>query len=489
MESIYTARSMTKIEEDIFSRCNLSPEILMEHAGFSMASRISTWCRKRKINSLSILCGTGHNGGDGYVIARALLPHGFSVRLFSADGCPKPLTETNRRRCECQGIVCEPLTAFKPDSGTAVVDALFGIGLNRPLQNEPWNGLFGSIRESGIPVIAVDTPSGLFDGRRSGDPILEADLTLTVEYRKREFYTPENRRACGTIETVSAAFPRPVSVKPDAVLGIPDLLKTESSLFDHKYTKGHAALWAGSRDYPGAVLLAARAALKTGAGLLTLSTDSQTAAAVLRDEPSVIIRTDETAALPGNITAWGCGCGWGKDVSRLPILKRFIETPIPRILDADALNLLAEHFPEARFADGAVITPHPGEWKRLCPDSGHFYDELRRFASEKNVTVVYKSSFTVVTAPTGETTIFDSPLPQLGTAGSGDVLSGIILAQLTRGATPYRAAVNGAAFHNAAGKAAAARFGTFTAAELTDAAALLFHQSSTGGLNSHERNL
>lgn len=450
----------------------------MEHAGFSMASRIETWCRDRDIRSLAILCGTGHNGGDGYVIARALQPHDFNIRLFTADGRLKPLTEVNRRRCECLGLVCEPLSAFEPSPDTAVIDALFGIGLNRPLNHEPWQALFDRIRNVRIPVIAVDTPSGLFEGRRDDDPILEAEFTLTVEYRKRAFYTPENRRACGVIETVPAAFPR-ITAAPDAVLGCPKVPEHDFSLFAHKYTKGHAALWAGSRDYPGAALLAARAALKTGAGLLTLSTDSQTAAAVLREEPSVIVRTDETTALPGKITAWGCGCGWGRDVSRLPILKNFIETPIPRVIDADALNLLSEYFPDARFADGAVLTPHPGEWKRLCPADSNFYDSLHRFAVDKNVTVVYKSSFSVITSPAGETTIFDSPVPELGTAGSGDVLTGILLSFLARGISPDRAAIGAVALHNAAGKEAAARYGLFTAAELTaTAAAMLNHSGS-----------
>lgn len=478
MMPIYTARSMARAEEEIISRYTLSPEILMEHAGFSMASRIGQFCRERKPASVDILCGTGHNGGDGYVIARALSQKGFSVRLFTAGGRLKPLTAVNRQRCECLGIACNPIETFNPTAGVVVVDALFGIGLNRPLSSL-WKDLFERIRTAKVPVIAVDTPSGLFEERKSDDPILGADLTLTVEYPKREFYTPENRRFCGIIETVSAAFPQTVSVLPDAVLGTPKIPETDYSLFSHKYTKGHAALWAGSAGYPGAALLASRAALKTGTGLLTLLTDSPTAEAVLREDPSVIIGTNRMPDTPEKITAWGCGCGWGRETSRLPILERFIETAVPRVIDADALNLLAEHFPDARFADGAVLTPHPGEWKRLCPDSSRFYDDLSRFAGRKNCTVIYKSSFSVIVSPEGETTIFDSPLPELGTAGSGDVLTGILLSFLARGIPPYRAAIGAVAFHNAAGKEAAARYGLFTAAELIETAASMLKHSAS----------
>lgn len=471
---IYTAQSMSLTEKEIISRYTLSAEILMEHAGFSMASRIEEICRTRNITAVDILCGSGHNGGDGYVIARALSLRGFTVRLYAVDELPKPLTEANRQRCKYMGIACEPLQSFEPDSAAAVVDALFGIGLNRPLQRQPWQKLFERIQTEKITVIAVDTPSGLFENRNPDDPILAADFTLTVEYPKREFFTPENRCFCGIIETVSAAFPHSASVAPDAVLGTPKIPEIPNSLFDHKYTKGHAALWAGSIKFPGAALLASRAALKTGTGLLTLLTDSSVTESILREEPSVIIGTNEMPDAPEKITAWGCGCGWGCTRDRLPILRRFIETPIPRVLDADALNLLAEHFPDARFADGAVLTPHPGEWKRLCTDSLPFYDSLCRFATERNCTLIYKSSFSVIVSPEGEITIFDSPVPELGTAGSGDVLTGILLGLLARGVSPSRAAIEAVAFHNAAGEKAAASYGTFTANELiTTAAAML----------------
>ena len=192
---IYTARSMARAEEEIISRYTLSPEILMEHAGFSMASRIGQFCRERKPASVDILCGTGHNGGDGYVIARALSQKGFSVRLFTAGGRLKPLTAVNRQRCECLGIACNPIETFNPTAGVVVVDALFGIGLNRPLSSL-WKDLFERIRTAKVPVIAVDTPSGLFEERKSDDPILGADLTLTVEYPKREF--PLRERGTGS---------------------------------------------------------------------------------------------------------------------------------------------------------------------------------------------------------------------------------------------------------------------------------------------------
>lgn len=470
---IYTFESMSLTEKEIISRYTLSAEILMEHAGFSMASRTEEICRDRNITTVDILCGNGHNGGDGYVIARALFLHGFTVRVYAVDGLPKPLTETNRRRCQCLGIACHSLHSFTPVGGTAVVDALFGIGLNRPLPSRPWKELFGRIQTGNVPVIAVDTPSGLLENRNPDDPILAADFTLTVEYPKLEFYTPENRRFCGIIETVSAAFPQTATVLPDAVLGLPERPDSEASLFAHKYTKGHAALWAGSPQFPGAAILASRAALKTGTGLLTLLTDSSEVESILREEPSVIVSTNEMPDAPEKITAWGCGCGWGCSRNHLSVLRRFIDTPVPRVLDADALNLLAEYFPDARFADGAVLTPHPGEWKRLCPDSAGFYESLSRFAAEKNCTVVYKSSFSAVVSPEGKTTIFDSPVPELGTAGSGDVLTGILLGFLARGIPPYRAATEAVAFHNAAGKEAAIRYGLFTATELTETAALL----------------
>ena len=465
---LYTFKQMFQIEEKIFSEYELSPEILMEHAGFAMAQRIETLCKDRSLSSVAVLCGRGHNGGDGFVIARALLSKGLDVRLFAAEGEAKPLTALNRRRCERQGLYVETLSDFEPASQTAVVDALFGIGLNHPLA-ETWQPLFERIRQASPFVIAVDAPSGIFDERQPSDPILTADFTLTVERRKTDFYTPANRNACGFIETVSAAFPANAFPPPAAALGaMPS--PHPFSLFDFKNSKGHIALHAGCSAYPGAAVLAARAAFKTGAGLVSLFTDSETARSVLSEEPSVILADDTALPSPQTFSVWACGCGWGCSEKRLPILKTFIETPMPRVLDADGLNLAAEYFPDARFADGAILTPHPGEWRRLCPDSTRFYDDLLRFSAEKNAVIVYKSSFTAIASPRGDLTVFDSPVPELGTAGSGDVLTGITAAALLRRQNPYSAAVEAVAIHNKAGKKAAAG-GPFTAADLIEAAA------------------
>ena len=480
---LYSFRQMFQIEEKIFSDSGLSPEILMEHAGFSMARRIEELCRERSLSSAAVLCGCGHNGGDGFVIARALLSGGLTVRLFAEEGEEKPLTALNRRRCERQGLYAGKLSDFAPSPRTAVVDALFGIGLNRPLA-ETWRPLFERIRKISPLVIAADTPSGVFDGRRPSDPILPADFTLTVERRKTDFYTPANRNGCGFIETVSAAFPADAFPPPAAALGeLPSV--RPFSPFEFKNSKGHIALHAGCAAYPGAAVTAARAAFKTGAGLVTLFTDSETARAVLSEEPSVILADGAPLPTPQKFSVWACGCGWGRSENRLPVLKAFIETPMPRVLDADGLNLTAEFFPGARFADGAVLTPHPGEWKRLCPGSARFYDGLLGFAAEKNAVVVYKSSFTAVASPRGDLTVFDSPVPELGTAGSGDVLAGITAASLLRRKDPYAAAVEAVAVHNEAGKKSAVR-GPFTAADLIESAAAVFAAAQG---ERHERNL
>lgn len=459
---IVSSVEMKEIEEVVFSHYALTPELLMEHAGLSMAEFIGQYAKNHRFSCINILCGKGHNGGDGYVIARILHNRGFHVSTYSPQGTLKPLTELNQRRCHLQGIPLKSLSELSPQKDMLIVDALFGIGLNRPLDNEIWGQFFSSIEESKATVIAVDAPSGLFISAKGA--LLNAHITLTVERPKLEFYTPETRNACGRIFPLSAQFPQEVFQRAATKLFYPSTTLNATDLFSYKNKKGHVALWGGSENYPGAALLASQAALKSGCGLLTLFTNSKVAQEILKAEPSLILGK-EGEAYP--FEAWGCGCGWGLEATHLETLKQFVKTPIPRVIDADGLKLLRQLPQPLVFAEGAVLTPHPGEWRSLCPESsGNFHQDLQTFAREKKVTVVYKSSFTVVVSPQGELKILDNPLPQLGVAGSGDVLTGIILHFLTKYKDPTEAAIKAVALHNGIGGRCAETRGRFTPFEL-----------------------
>ncbi len=424
----------------------LTIESLMQNAGRAVARAVVA--RFRPCRTL-VLCGPGSNGGDGYVAARLLAARGWPVDVAATRaprrGSPAGAAASGWRR---------PLLPF--GSRTArraelVIDAVFGAGLSRDLDPVVSETL-GACRR----LVAVDVPSGL-DGAsgaaRGYAPT--ALLTVTFVRRKPGHLLLPGRALCG--ETLCADIGL-----PDAVLagltprcfhngpGLWALRRLTAS--DHKYTRGTVTVCGGA-TMTGAARLAAGAARRAGAGLVTIA--AERGAELYRSgEPGLIVDADPLATLleDRRRQVWVCGPGLGQEAARR-ILPALLAAGRTVVLDADGLTAQAGRL--AALQGVAVMTPHAGEFARLFGDPGtNRLAAARAAAAQTGSVVVLKGSDTIIAAPDGRAAINDNAPPWLGTAGSGDVLSGIVAGMLGQGLPPFEAAGAAVWLHGQAGRIA-----------------------------------
>jgi NAD(P)H-hydrate epimerase len=442
---------------------------LMETAGRKIADAISRRWRPRAV---VVLCGPGNNGGDGFVAARLLAERGWPVRLALLGSVAVLRGDAAQAAARWPGVV-EPLAAAALDGAGLVVDSIFGAGLARPVEGMA-RAVIEAIEKRQLPVVAIDVPSGI-DGA-SGEVrgiAPRAAVTVTFFRKKPGHLLLPGRSYCG--ETVLEQIGIPDSVLdrivPDTAENAPDWWLDafpRPGLETHKYARGHA-LVAGGAVMTGAARLAARAAARLGAGLVTVAAPEAAFPIYATALTGVIVHPvadieefqgfladkRRNAALIGP----GAGVGGETRARTLAILgagKR-------AVLDADALTSFAED-PETLFSairSPCVMTPHAGEFSRLFDTTGDKPERARRAARQSGAVVLLKGADTVIAAPDGRVAINANAPPQLATAGSGDVLAGIVLGLLAQGMEPFAAAAAAAWIHGAA----ACRFGHGLVAE------------------------
>lgn len=399
-----------------------------------------------------LFCGPGNNGGDGLVMARRLAMAGHTVYLYflkphqeCAADYQAQWKRLPRARLYRHQIPAEGQWEGPPPGSGVVVDALLGSGLDRPLKGA-LRQVVAAIQNWSLPVVAVDMPTGL-----AGDwqedlpqwPVLSADLTLTFGHPKRGLLHPTTAHRAGRIEVV------PIGLLPAFYQ------KTESRDFwttqaevtaqfrsrpphSHKGSHGHAALLAGSESKGGAALLAAEACLRAGPGYVTAFLPAVLQQPAYTRLPELMQQSQEVLpgdGLPG-FTAWGLGPGLApkpETEKRLAWLAQ--EVPAPQVWDADALNLLAQH-PEWRpyLAGKALLTPHPGEWKRLLGgENPQSWEVLRAYAQQHRLYVLLKNSVNTLATPDGQLHFSQWGNAALAQAGSGDLLTGLLTGLLAQG--------------------------------------------------------
>jgi NAD(P)H-hydrate epimerase len=455
---------------------------LVERAAGVFAGEFSR--RYRKQSRVIVFAGQGNNGADALAISRLLAEdHSFKrveAYLFNPPtGQLSAECEVNRRRLSQTGGVSftEVTTRFSPlqlNERDIVIDGLFGSGLNRPLEGG-FAALTSYINASGAKVASVDIPSGLFGEDNSGntpEAIVRADLTLTFGFPKLAFLLSENEAYVGAWKALD------IGVHPDVVASTPTpyYLVTEDDAarvirprakFAHKGMFGHALLIAGSRGKVGAATLAARACLRSGAGLLTAHLPACAESVMQTVFPEAMLSLDAQAdyftSLPdlSPYSAAGVGPGLGMHPESAAALKTLLErVTCPLVIDADALNLVAA---DQELIDllppNSILTPHPKEFDRLAGESASSYERLtkaRSFASSHKLIVVLKGAYTATCTPEGNVYFNSSGNPGMATAGSGDVLTGVILGFLAAGYKPVESATIGVLLHGIAGDLAAA---------------------------------
>lgn len=456
---------------------------LMERASRVMAEFLLR--RLDRGTRVVVLAGPGNNGGDGLAIARILSCCSIRVEVFllratsslSAD-CAVNLERLRETSVVVQEVTGE--TGVYPilDAETVVVDALFGSGLNRPLEGLFRNWVSWLNQTSKQMVISVDVPSGLFGEDNSSNDfsaIVRSDWTLTLQFPKLSFLMPQSEPYVGEFHVMD------ISLHADAIRTIPsdyfltqeeDLpLVSRRSRFAHKGTFGHALFIGGSRGKAGAAVLASRACMRMGVGLLSCYVP-RTVERVLQvalPEAMCLSTDDEneivTEPSVESYSAVGIGCGLGTSESTAQVLKQVLAlSHRPMVLDADALNILSVHTNwQTAIPEGSILTPHPKEWERISGVSlsnrWAQIESAREFSLENHVIVVLKGAYTAVVMPDGTVHFNSTGNAGMATAGSGDVLCGILLSLLAQGYSPSDAALLGVYLHGKAGDEAASHYG------------------------------
>ncbi|MHB8520002.1 MAG: NAD(P)H-hydrate dehydratase [Limisphaerales bacterium] len=430
---------------------------LMENAGRAVAREIERRWSKRPI---LVLCGPGNNGGDGFVTARHLSEAGWPVRLALL-GARDHLAGAARCHAEHWRGAVEPLTPATLDGAKLVVDAVFGAGLSRPLEGAALDTL-AAAASRGLPIAAIDVPSGLMGDTGEAVGAVAAVVTITFFRKKPGHVVLPGRLLCGEVVVADIGIPAsvleqvvPNTFENDPGLWITDLPRPKDG--GNKYGRGHALI-SGGYPITGAARMAARAAARAGAGLTTIAVPEIALPIYAAALTSIMVRPlaapEDFAGLLNDrrfsavLIGPGSGVGGETRTRALAILG----TGRATLLDADAITSFQED-PAAldrAIAGPCVLTPHDGEFSRLFDPRGDKLTRTRAAAHRSGAIIVLKGSDTVIAAPDGRAVINTNAPATLATAGSGDVLSGIILGLLAQGMEPFLAAAAAVWLHGAA---------------------------------------
>lgn len=453
----------------------ISSEGLMERA----AGQVFEWLLQHinKDNKVKIFCGSGNNGGDGLVVARRLTEVGIDVTAYViASGTqwsaaiqpeqsrPFPV----RLDCHVASLLAMTDSSDFPliTENDIIIDALFGSGLNRPIEGLAAE-LIEYLNQQNTIRISIDIASGLFaDGPSPAAAIFRPDYTLTFQMPKLAFLMPENDPYVGQLEVLDIQLHHQFLLEVDTNNFLVDreMIKPiihKRTKYSHKGTYGHALLVAGSEGKTGAAILGAKSCLRTGVGLLSVKLPQSAWTPLQAALPEAMIQVDDKLDA---FSAIGVGPGLGKDEDAQRMVRHLIQdAKVPLVMDADALNILAENKTWLSFLPPkTILTPHPKEFERLFGKTSNSFERLallREMAMKHSVIIVLKGAHTAVAMPNGAVFFNSTGNPGMATAGSGDVLTGMILSLLAQRYSPEEAAVLGVYLHGLAGDIAASEIG------------------------------
>jgi len=482
---IVTSEQMRQIEQEC-ARLGLPPNVLMENAGKAIAEEVRRIVGKINQPSILLLIGPGNNGGDGLVAARHLHDCGARVSLYL---CGRRENDSNLELVQKRGVTCietaqdERLNEFDKllASSNCIVDALLGTGKVRPLQGTVKQILERTTRAKkenpNLRIIAVDLPSGLNADSGAVDPAcLYADDTITLGFPKHGLYTFPGAERVGKITIADIGIPDGSADFVTTKLITDEWARTilpERPLNANKGTFGRVLVIAGSPNYIGATYLACTGAMRVGAGLVTLATATSLLPVMaaklteatylpLPESASGVISPEAAEIIGQQLSSYNAlllGCGLGQSQSAKDLVTSLLareELPAT-VLDADALNILAQ-IPDwwQQLGNDAILTPHPGEMARLSGLSvaeiqSDRLDTAQKFAREWHKTIVLKGAYTVIATPKGHAKISPVANPGLASAGTGDVLTGAIAGLVAQGLSLFDAAALGVYLHGKAG--------------------------------------
>ncbi len=466
----------------------ISSDDLMERA----ANLFVNWFRKKYPyypHTVKIFCGIGNNGGDGLCIARQLYHLQYNVKVYilrfsSKSSVDFQINERRLRRLK-KIKIHELHTAELPSfqAHDIIIDALFGSGLSRPIRGFTAE-IVQKINRSACEVIALDIPSGLYANKPSDAAIIQATHTVSFGFLKLAFLLPQNGVYVGEWHNLMIGF-HPTAIQQQATdfqyvtpNFIEEIIRPKSK-FTHKGNNGRALVIGGSFGKIGACVLMAKATLKAGAGLLTVYTPKCGYNILQTAFPEAMTIVDKKKNYISKISlkkkvynAIAIGPGLGQEQQTQDTLLKFLQKITqPLVLDADALNIIAKNDCLKYVPKNSILTPHPKEFERLVGVSENEFERLSKqiaLAKKYGLIVLVKGAHTAIATPSGQCYFNSTGNPKMATAGSGDVLTGIITAFLAQGYTPEHSAILGVFFHGQAGDRAAAAKGSITSSDLIE---------------------
>jgi len=443
---------------------------LMERAATAF---VQWFVQQFKANQkIGVICGTGNNGGDGLAIARLLKNWSYPVKVWIVKG-GKESEDFSANQERLGDVSSKELTDSIADSEfsecTILIDALFGTGLSRPLEGF-YSKVVDSINQTNATILSVDMPSGLQLETSSSGSIIRAHFTITFQTPKLAFFLPENSQFVGQWHCLDIGLSKARLKELETNHYLIDRSSIRSRLkqrkvFDHKGINGKALLVAGSYGKVGACILSARAALRSGLGLLTAHVPALGNGIIQTAVPEAMVSTDsnnQSLSYVGDASGFnaiGVGPGLGQAKETINGLSKLLEQTCPMVIDADALNIISLHRELLfKIPEGSILTPHPKEFERLVGKWKNDFERLQKqkeLAQQIKSVVVLKGAYSSIVDKSGRIYFNSTGNPGMAKGGTGDVLTGILLSLLAQGYTALDSALIGVYVHGLAGDKAA----------------------------------
>ena len=467
-EELYTVEAIKRIEKAVVDRRLQSERMLMEKAGAAAFNALLVeWPEARR---LAVFCGRGNNGGDGFVLARIAYEQGMQVTVYLADDMTATKGVARETLCACQdaGVRMTPLTAANQIEADVVVDALIGTGLKRHPEGI-FQSAISTLNNLNIPILSLDIPSGL--NADSGDiygVAVNADLTVTFIALKQGLFTHYGPACTGKVLCDDLGVPKALlnDIQPNAELLSWKKVKhwlPRRHRDAHKGDFGHVLVIGGDYGMGGSIRMASEAALRVGAGLVTVATRPEHVSIVISSRPEIMCREvnqgEDLKPLLEIVTVVVIGPGLGKGEWGQSLLSAVLATDLPMVLDADSLNLLAQQENRPHFSS-AILTPHPGEAARLLKTTNvkiqeNRFEAVSQIQAQFGGVIVLKGAGTLIKSDSPVPAVCRAGNPGMASGGMGDVLSGVIGGLLAQGLDVFAAAEVGVFVHALAADRAA----------------------------------
>ncbi len=427
---------------------------------------IVEWFKNKfdKTNSIVFFCGNGNNGGDGLLMGSILNDLGYNIKMVILENKGSNEFEFQLSKAKKRGLIISDfdLNKFKISNFHVIIDAIFGYGLNRPLEGKVLE-LINYINNSKAIKVSIDVPSGLPVDDCFSSKFVHSDFVTSLHVPKLSFYFPENLDLIKDFDVIDIGLSRSFYKK---LKGIGKIIEeTDIKKFfkqrlknTHKGIYGHGLLLSGSKGKIGASILSGKAALRSGIGLLTICIPKRGEKIIQKCLPESMIFIDQNknyiSSFPDldKFSAIGIGPGMGTKIDTIDAFSDIIiKSRVPMVIDADGINILSldKHLLN-KLPSETILTPHLGEFKKLAGDFKNSIEKIKlqkKISKKFKLNIIVKGPFSTITNTNGELFINPTGNPGMATAGSGDVLTGIITALLSKGMAPFEALVSGVYIH------------------------------------------